>query len=547
MVQGGNLGGVAGDARRIIEPGGCHDLIGELPQLAGQLPLLGRGQEGEVGLLQRLGRQALGGDQLEHRADAGVGVLDIVDGIFAALLHRQVQVKIEGGIWLPHIEEEPRGIDGHVIQQVGQCDGAAAALAHAVGLAVLHQPHQLHQHDIQLVPVQADGIHGAFEPGNVAVVVGAPDIDDPLKAALGKFIVVIGNIGGKVGGDPVGPHQHVVLQLGGLRFGQGPAGLFGLLGHHFDVVVPQSAVFFVGPAAVLQLLADGGYLALPVQLAFPEPDIVADAVAAEIPLQGGDVLRQRVGHQRVAALLLRGGDIAVAVKRGKGLGVVDDIQPLIAVLRQGVAFLALEKLQVPHRQRSAEFIDLVAGVVDVEFPGDAVAAPFQGGGQAVADGAAAGVAHVHGAGGVGGNKFHHDLFAAAVIAAAEGFALLQHLPGEGSKPGLLHVEIDEAGPGDLAALHRQGAEIKPLRQQRGKLLRGHAHGAGVDHGGVGGKVAVGGIAGDLHHKGGGFGGGQQALGGGCGKGGGNDRRELPAGLIEAGNHSCSFSLKIQSC
>ena len=368
--------------------------------------------------MQRLGRQALGGDQLEHRADAGVGVLDIVDGIFAALLHRQIQVKIEGGIWLPHIEEEPRGIDGHVIQQVGQCDGAAAALAHAVGLAVLHQPHQLHQHDIQLVPVQADGIHGALEPGDVAVVVGAPDIDDPLKAALGKFIVVIGNIGGKVGGDPVGPHQHVVLQLGGLRFGQGPAGLFGLLGHHFDVVVPQSAVFFVGPAAVLQLLADGGYLALPVQLAFPEPDIVADAVAAEIPLQGGDVLRQRVGHQRVAALLLRGGDIAVAVKRGKGLGVVDDIQPLIAVLRQGVAFLALEKLQVPHRQRSAEFIDLVAGVVDVEFPGDAVAAPFQGGGQAVADGAAAGVAHVHGAGGVGGNKFHHDLFAVTAVALA---------------------------------------------------------------------------------------------------------------------------------
>ena len=53
----------------------------------------------------------------------------------------------------------------------------------------------------------------------MAVVVGTPNIDDTVETALGKLVVVVGNIGGKVGGYAVGAHQHIVLQLGNLSLG----------------------------------------------------------------------------------------------------------------------------------------------------------------------------------------------------------------------------------------------------------------------------------------------------------------------------------------
>ena len=104
-------------------------------------------------------------------------------------------------------------------------------------------------------------------------------------------------------------------------------------------------------------------------------------------------------------------------------------------------------------------------------------------GQRVAQHAAAGVAHVHGAGGVCGNIFHHHLLVLAVVAAAVAGALFQRLRRQRAEPRLLHVKIDDAGAGHLAALHRQLPEIKAFQQRSRYFLRGTAHGAGIRHGG----------------------------------------------------------------
>ena len=140
-----------------------------------------------------------------------------------------------------------------------------------------------------------------------------------------------------------------------------------------------------------------------------EPDIVLDAVLAQIALKPGNVLGQGVGGDGFLQLLKIGVDIAVAVDGGKLPGTLDDVGALVARPRAGAGLLALVQLQIADGQALAELLDLVARVVDVELTGHIVTGPVQAGGQAVAQSAAAGIAHVHGTGGVGGNELHHYL------------------------------------------------------------------------------------------------------------------------------------------
>ena len=179
-----------------------------------------------------------------------------------------------------------------------------------------------------------------------------------------------------------------------------------------------------------------------------------------------------------------------------------DVIPVIAVLREGDRLLALIELQVTGLQGEAELGNLVAGVVDIELPGDLITGPVQHGGQAVADGAAPGVAHVHRAGGVGGDKFHVDLLAMAVIGAAVLVPQGENALHNGGEPSGPYKKVDEAGAGHLRPLEGGALQVHLLTQDLGNLPGGHGKGLGAGHGGVGGKVALGGIGGDLHHKGG---------------------------------------------
>ena len=154
----------------------------------------------------------------------------------------------------------------------------------------------------------------------------------------------------------------------------------------------------------------------------------------------------------------------------------------------------------------------VARVVQVELTGHIVTSPVQHGGQAVAQCAAAGVAHVHGAGGVGGNKLHVVLQALAEVGAAVLLVLAggAHHVGEPAQGG---VQVDEAGAGDL---HPVKIGAGQLRQMGGDGLGNHAgslaEGAGAGHGQVAGHVAVLRVGGDLHNKAGQLGLGQAAVG-----------------------------------
>ena len=64
-----------------------------------------------------------------------------------------------------------------------------------------------------MLAVETERIHCALETGDVAVVIGAPDIYDLVKAALLEFIAVVGDIGGKIGIEAVCTAQNIVLEF----------------------------------------------------------------------------------------------------------------------------------------------------------------------------------------------------------------------------------------------------------------------------------------------------------------------------------------------
>ena len=229
-----------------------------------------------------------------------------------------------------------------------------------------------------------------------------------------------------------------------------------------------------------------------------EPLVILDAVAQQVGLHLGDVGPEAEGGQGVETGLLVCVRVAVAVRGVEGLGQLLDVVAVVAVLREGNGVLALEDLEVAGLDGDGELMDLVAGVVDVELLPGVAAVPPEDVGQGVAQHAAAGVAHVHGAGGVGGDELHHHFFPVALVALAVEGAFLLDLGQHVAVPLVAQAEVQEAGAGDLHGGEDGAGEIHVVHQGLGNGAGGHLHGLGPGHGHGGGVVAVLGVLGDLH-------------------------------------------------
>ena len=138
-------------------------------------------------------------------------VLDVVDGVLAVLAHGEAEVEFHLRVGLS-IEEVTAGVDGNFVEQVRERNGLARALGHTHDLAIAHELDELHQHDVETVrAVEAQRVHRTLHAGHVAVMVGAPDVDDLVEMTNGELVAVIGNVAGKVGVEAVGAAQNVVL------------------------------------------------------------------------------------------------------------------------------------------------------------------------------------------------------------------------------------------------------------------------------------------------------------------------------------------------
>ena len=174
---------------------------------------------------------------------------------------------------------------------------------------------------------------------------------------------------------------------------------------------------------------------------------------------------------------------------------------MVGILRQLHRFFPLEELLIAYVERESKLLNLIAGVVHVEFTFDIISGVFQHGSQAVAQCSAACVSHMHGAGRVGGDEFHHDALAASEV----GFAVVGAVPVNShqnlAEIAAAHEEIDEAGTGDFHLFDECAGEVHALADDFGDLAGRHAECLGGNHCRVGSKISVRRIRGGLYGEG----------------------------------------------
>ena len=446
-------------------------------------------------------RPALLRELAEQRADAGVRVLHVVDGVVVGVRAREVEVEVEVLVVAAHHVEEARRVGAHFLPQLAQGHELAGAGRHLHLLALLEQHRELHQLDLQPRRIQAEPLRGGLQARDVAVVVGAEDVDRALEAAV-ELVQQVGDVGREVGGHAVLAHHHAVLLVaegGGLE--------------------PQRAVALRHVALGLQRVDRLRHRPGGGQRALAEPVVVAHAEFAEVLLDVGQApFEAGVEHQPVVGLAEQflgardqGVDVgfpvaalgfvrrqavghlegvvaqAVAFLRAQRARDLDHVVALVAVV--GKAHLHAAEFQVAQPDAGAEDVHLPAGVVDVVLAVHLVAAGFEDVGQGGAVGRAAAVADVQRAVGVGGDELHRHRLARFLRLPAVAVALLEHAAHGADQAGRADPEVDEAGAGDLGTLDearlRQGVE-----QLLGQLARAAPDALGHQHRDVAGVVAV---------------------------------------------------------
>ena len=215
-------------------------------------------------------------------------------------------------------------------------------------------------------------------------MIRAPHIDHPLETA-GVFVLVIGDVGGEIGGQPVVANHNAIF------FVAKGAGC-----------KPQGPIAFVDAAAAAEIADDPVDRAGVIQALLAEPDIKAYAEVFQI---AANAVEDRIGCQPRAGVdrvlfALRNQLIAhvfLDLKRQ-----LADVFSLIAVCRK-IDFPA-EQLPVAQIDRQSEGADLAAGIVDVVFFFDVKAAKSEQVADAVAHRRSPPVTDMQGTGGIGADK-----------------------------------------------------------------------------------------------------------------------------------------------
>ena len=98
------------------------------------------------------------------------------------------------------------------VEQIRQQDEVAGALRQPHGLAVAHERHELAEDDLELVGLVSETTQARLQARHVAVVVGAPDVDEEVEPAL-ELVAVVGEVGQQVRGLAIRTHDHLVLAI----------------------------------------------------------------------------------------------------------------------------------------------------------------------------------------------------------------------------------------------------------------------------------------------------------------------------------------------
>ena len=116
--------------------------------------------------------------------------MHVVHGVLGALLAGQIEVEVDRRVVRAGQQEPARRVDADLGDQLVEADELARALGHLRPLAALHQVDELHDDQLELVAVTAERLEHRLDALDIAMVVGAPDVDQPVEAALALVDVV---------------------------------------------------------------------------------------------------------------------------------------------------------------------------------------------------------------------------------------------------------------------------------------------------------------------------------------------------------------------
>src|SRR5690554_234728 len=438
----GQLTQVVGEVVRLALGGGVGNQLRVFRQLIGQFFLFIQGQQAQIAHtfvqapLYTFSRQFA-----QYAANPGMGILDVIHRVFIGLGAGQVDIEGQLGIHAARRQEESGSVAAHFVDQVPNGHVAAGTLGDLYLLARAGHHHHLVQNVVRpaLGNVGFQCLQAGAYTGHRGVVVRALFIDHGGKATL-PFIQVVGHIRQEVGVATIFLAHYtvfVVAELGGFQ--------------------PHGAVLFVGVAVGFQALNGGFYFAIFVQGRFQEIHIELNPEGFQVQV----LLPAQVGHGEFAdgVLVVRvglGGYFPVVSNHGFaghiGVGHVDNVVAPVAVFRP--AFVFWSQALNAGLNRQGQVVDLGAGVVVVELPGNIVTVGFQQAAQTVANRSATAVAHVQGAGGVGRHKLHLNLLALAGVVTAELFRFIQNVVHNAERAGGAHEKVNKARTGNFHLLNR---------------------------------------------------------------------------------------------
>ncbi len=151
----------------------------------------------------------------QNRADPRVCVLHVVHRVVVALLLGELDVEVERLVGGAAQEEVAGRIGTHVVEKLLERHHLAGALGHANDLAAPEQVHELADDDGELAGMPESG-NRRLHALDVAVMVGAPQVDDAVESAV-ELVLVVRDVGREVRVVAVGLLQHAVLVIVEIR------------------------------------------------------------------------------------------------------------------------------------------------------------------------------------------------------------------------------------------------------------------------------------------------------------------------------------------
>jgi hypothetical protein len=272
-------------------------------------------------------------------------------------------------------------------------------------------------------------------------------------------------------------------------------GLSVLANHHPIFVVaegrclePEGPFLAVYKPFLLQFSQEPANAIVPVKVSFAEVGIKFHAECLQILL---DALQNRPG-----GIIRKRRNDCILPFRQPGVAVCSD-NPDRQIFHIVAAVAAFGKFhRLPHLfpiaipEGPAEVVHLVAGVVDVVFPGNGISRRRHQIGKDVPHHGAAGVADMQRARRIGADKFHLHLLAPAKIHPAVSIPLRMH-GRQPSRPGLCpDEEIHEAGAGNFNPIQDPLRILNGLRQGIGKQSGILFLPGSQNHGEIRGVIAV---------------------------------------------------------